>query len=176
MVRTGWEGVGQAKAVTLLYHRNGSYRAGHSNMTDQNRRRYSSNGKEKSEHFQCYVILRYTDRCCRYIRCTLSVLIILLKENGFIISKQPFELPKGELFAGLTNYTNGLEQTGLIEAAWILRSHNDRFRGTDHLFYIDDCLLCDKSTKVMTTSVLYYLFVFSMVVPFQMVMFTMVKT
>lgn len=25
--------------------------------------------------------------------------------------------------------------------------HNDRFRGTDHLFYIDDCLLCDKSKR-----------------------------
>ena len=90
-----------------------------------------------------------------------------------VVVKQPFELPKGELFAGLTNYTNGLEQTGLIEAAgWsffitIVSVVLIIFFTSMTAYYVT-------RVKGKTTSVLYYLFVFSMVVPFQMVMFTMV--
>ena len=126
-------------------------------------------GKKKANIF-IYVILGILTVVVLY---PLYFIVLNSFKGKFYISKQPFELPKGELFAGLTNYTNGLEQTGPIEASRMVLFHNNRFRGTDHLFYIDDCLLCDKS-KGKTTSVLYYLFVFSMVVPFQMVMFTMV--
>ena len=101
-------------------------------------------------------------------------MIVLNSFKGkFYISKQPFELPKGELFAGLTNYTNGLEQTGLIEAAgWsffitIVSVVLIIFFTSMTAYYVT-------RVKGKTTSVLYYLFVFSMVVPFQMVMFTMV--
>lgn len=94
-------------------------------------------------------------------------------KGKFYISKQPFVLPKGELFAGITNYVNGLEQTGLIEAA-----------GWSFFITIVSVALIILFTsmtayyltrvKCKPSSLIYYLFVFSMVVPFQMVMFTMV--
>lgn len=94
-------------------------------------------------------------------------------KGKFYISKQPFVLPKGELFAGITNYVNGLEQTGLIEAA-----------GWSFFITIVSVVLIILFTsmtayyltrvKSKPSSLIYYLFVFSMVVPFQMVMFTMV--
>lgn len=94
-------------------------------------------------------------------------------KGKFYISKRPFELPTGELFAGWTNYTNGLEKTGLIEAA-----------GWSFFITVISVVLIILFTsmtayyltrvKSKASSGLYYLFVFSMVVPFQMVMFTMV--
>ena len=94
-------------------------------------------------------------------------------KGKFYISKQPIVLPKGELFAGITNYVNGLEQTGLIEAA-----------GWSFFITIVSVALIILFTsmtayyltrvKSKPSSLIYYLFVFSMVVPFQMVMFTMV--
>ena len=69
-------------------------------------------GKKKANIF-IYVIL-----CILTVVVLYPLYFIVLNsfKGKFYISKQPFELPKGELFAGLTNYTNGLEQTGLIEA------------------------------------------------------------
>ena len=69
-------------------------------------------GKKKANIF-IYVIL-----CILTVVVLYPLYFIVLNsfKGKFYISKQPFELPKGELFAGLTNYTNGLE-TGLIEAA-----------------------------------------------------------
>ena len=100
-------------------------------------------GKKKANIF-IYVILGILTVAVLY---PLYFIVLTPFKGKFYISKQPFELPKGELFAGLTNYTNGLEQTGLIEAKRMVLFHNDRFRGTDHLFYIDDSLLCDKSKR-----------------------------
>ncbi len=115
------------------------------------------------------------------VLCVLTVVVlfplyfILMNsfKGKFYISKQPFVLPKGELFAGITNYVNGLEQTGLIEAA-----------GWSFFITIVSVALIILFTsmtayyltrvKSKPSSLIYYLFVFSMVVPFQMVMFTMV--
>lgn len=126
-------------------------------------------GKKKANIF-IYVIL-----CILTVVVLYPLYFIVLNsfKGKFYISKQPFELPKGELFAGLTNYTNGLEQTGLIEAAgWsffitIVSVVLIIFFTSMTAYYVT-------RVKGKTTSVLYYLFVFSMVVPFQMVMFTMV--
>ncbi len=94
-------------------------------------------------------------------------------KGKFYISKQPFVFPTGELFAGWTNYVNGLQKTGLLEAA-----------GWSFLITVISVALIVLFTSMTAyyltrvkskwTSFLYYLFVFSMVVPFQMVMFTMV--
>ena len=115
------------------------------------------------------------------VLCVLTVVVlfplyfILMNsfKGKFYISKQPFVLPKGELFAGITDYVNGLEQTGLIEAA-----------GWSFFITIVSVALIILFTsmtayyltrvKSKPSSLIYYLFVFSMVVPFQMVMFTMV--
>lgn len=96
-------------------------------------------------------------------------------KSKLYITSEPFSLPNSETFAGLENYTGGLEKTSFLSAfgrsvfitvisvaaivlftsmtAWYITRVKNRF-----------------------TKFLYFAFVFSMIVPFQMVMFTMVKT
>lgn len=90
------------------------------------------------------------------------------------IADNPFALPTGELWAGVENYAVGLMKEGFLWAIlWsfvitILSVAAIVFFSAMTAYYI---------TRVKTwwTSALYYLFVFSMVIPFQMVMFPTVK-
>ena len=100
------------------------------------------------------------------------ILFILLNsfKDRFAISTNPFALPVGELWAGLSNYITGVQGEGFGWAiVWsfvitILSVVAIVFFSSMTAYYI---------TRVKTwwTSALYYLFVFSMVIPFQMVMF-----
>lgn len=102
--------------------------------------------------------------------------IILVLINSFksrlYISSEPFSLPNAETFVGLQNYVNGLKSSGILMAF---------FRSVFiTVFSVLAIVLCTSMTawfivrvKNLFTKVLYYLFVFSMIVPFQMVMYTM---
>ncbi len=93
-------------------------------------------------------------------------------KGKFFISSDPFSFPSAETFSGLKNYVNGLTKTGLLSAA-----------GWSFFITIISVVLIILFTsmtayyitrvKSKVTSMLYYMFVFSMIVPFQMVMFTM---
>ena len=93
-------------------------------------------------------------------------------KGKFFISSYPFAFPNAETFVGIKNYTTGLQKTGLLTAAgW-------SFFIT--IFSVALIILFTSMTayyitrvKSKVTSALYYMFVFSMIVPFQMVMFTM---
>lgn len=114
------------------------------------------------------------------ILCLVGVFVLyplfFILNNSFkgklFISKDPFSLPAAETFAGLTNYVNGLIKTGLLSAiGW-------SFFIT--IFSVILLILFTSMTayyltrvKEKWTQALYYMFVFSMIVPFQMVMFTM---
>ena len=105
------------------------------------------------------------------------VFIVLLNsfKGKFFISEEPFMLPNTETFAGLENYLSGLQKTGFFSAfGWSLFIT---------VFSVIAIVLFTSMTawyivrvKNKFTKCLYYIFVFSMVVPFQMVMFTMTKT
>lgn len=93
-------------------------------------------------------------------------------KGKFFISSDPFSFPNAETFSGLKNYINGLTKTGLLSAA-----------GWSFFITIVSVVLIILFTsmtayyitrvKTKVTSILYYMFAFSMIVPFQMVMFTM---
>lgn len=116
------------------------------------------------------------------ILCALVVVflapIIFIVVNSFkgkfFISDNPFSLPTAETFVGITNYINGLQKTGFLSAiGWsffitIMSVVVILLFTSMTAYYIT-------RVKSKFTSVLYYLFVFSMIVPFQMVMFPMVK-
>ncbi|WP_334076117.1 MULTISPECIES: carbohydrate ABC transporter permease [Paenibacillus] len=105
------------------------------------------------------------------------ILIVLMNsfKGKFFISDTPFLFPDGQMFVGLKNYTDGVVKTGFFNAFGMS-------------LFITVCsvavivLLTAMTawyiTRVKTgfTKLLYYIFVFSMIVPFQMVMFTMTKT
>lgn len=105
--------------------------------------------------------------------------IIIVVINSFkgklYISASPFSLINKENFAGFENYISGVEKTGFLSAfGWslfitILSTLAIVFFTSMAAWYIT-------RVKSKFTTVLYYLFIFSMIVPFQMVMFTMTKT
>lgn len=95
-------------------------------------------------------------------------------KGRFFISDDPFALPLSEYWVGVENYINGLNTTNFFAAA-----------GWSFFITIGSVIVivffCAMTayyiTRVKTwwTNALYLLFVFSMVVPFQMVMFPTVK-
>lgn len=90
------------------------------------------------------------------------------------ISAEPFALPDADTFAGITNYRNGIEKTDFFMAfGW--SAFITIFSVAGILFFTSMTAYFLTRVKGRFTSVLYYMFVFSMIVPFQMVMFTMSK-
>lgn len=93
-------------------------------------------------------------------------------KNRLYISTQPFALPVGEMAVGVANYVAGLTSAGFFVAF---------FRSVFvSVFSVCVIILCTAMTawfivrvKNKFTSALYLVFVFSMIVPFQMVMYTM---
>lgn len=101
------------------------------------------------------------------------VLINSFKRKAYI-SRQPFAIPQDKMYVGLDNYINGIEKTGFFQAfGWSL------FITVFSVLVIILCTsmcawyICRVKNKV--TSTIYYLCLFSMIVPFQMVMFTLSK-
>ena len=104
----------------------------------------------------------------------IPIFLVLLNsfKSRIYISSAPFAFPTGETFAGFENYINGLTTSGFFVS--FLRSLFITL-ASDALI-----ILCTAMTswflvrvKNKVTKVLYYLFTFSMIVPFQMVMYTM---
>lgn len=104
------------------------------------------------------------------------IFIVLINsfKGKLFISSEPFKLPTAETFSGLQNYTGGIEKTNFISAfgysLWITI-------GSTAVIILFSAMLAWYITRVKSkiTSTIYYLIVFSMIVPFQMVMFTMTK-
>ena len=96
-------------------------------------------------------------------------------KSKLYITSEPFALPNGETFDGLENYTGGLEKTSFLSAfGWsvfitVISVAAIVLFTSMTAWYIT-------RVKNRFTKFLYFAFVFSMIVPFQMVMFTMVKT
>jgi raffinose/stachyose/melibiose transport system permease protein len=108
-----------------------------------------------------------------YLVPLLLILMNSFKSNLFI-TNTPFQFPNAENSVGGTNYSDGLIRTGFLSAFGV-----SAFITVASVFVI---VLVTSMTawyiarvKSWFTTLLYYLFVFSMIVPFQMVMFTMSK-
>ena len=96
-------------------------------------------------------------------------------KGKFYISAEPFRFPNAETFAGLTNYTEGLRKTDFASAF-----------GRSLFITIFSVLLLALFTAMTAwylwriqngfTKAIYAALIFSMIVPFQMVMFTLSKT
>lgn len=101
------------------------------------------------------------------------VFVVLNSFKGrLFISTEPFALLTSKSFVGFQNYIDGIEQTGFFEGMkWSLIITV----GSVALIIVCTSMTAYWITRVKCkfSSVLYYAFVFSMIVPFQMVMFTM---
>lgn len=107
----------------------------------------------------------------------LSPIFIVLMNSfkgKFFISDAPFALPNSDTFAGLSNYTSGITKIGFGSAFGMSLFITVCSVAAIVLF---TSMTAWYITRVKTkfNSLLFYVFVFSMIVPFQMVMFTMTK-
>lgn len=104
----------------------------------------------------------------------LPILVVLMNsfKKKIFINKEPFTLPAEKTWNGIENYLTAIDKYGLLDAVgWTI------FITVGSVLVI---LICTSMcawyiTRVKTkfTKILYLLCVFSMVVPFQMVMFTL---
>ena len=104
------------------------------------------------------------------------IFIVLMNsfKGRFFISDTPFALPDAQTFVGLKNYTAGIEKTGIIKAFGYSLFITVFSVGAIVLF-TSMTAWCITRVKSKVSTFLFYLLVFSMIVPFQMVMFTMSK-
>ena len=104
----------------------------------------------------------------------IAFIVLNSFKGKFFISEAPFSLPTAETFVGLENYVTGLEKTGMLSAiGWSFFITI----GSVAIIIVLTAMTAYYITRVKSkiTSVIYYAFVFSMIVPFQMVMFPMTK-
>lgn len=121
-----------------------------------------------SSYIRTFVLIALT------ILFIFPILLVLMNsfKSRLYVSTVPFALPLGDMFVGLENYINGLTTSGFFKA--FLRSVWISVMGVGVI------ILCTSMTawyivrvKDKFTKALYYVFVFSMIVPFQMVMYTL---
>lgn len=108
-----------------------------------------------------------------YIFPIALVVINSFKKKAYI-SRKPFEIPTGNMFVGLENYIRGMDKTQFFTSF-----------GTSLFITVASVVLIILCTSMCAwyivrvhnkfTSGFYYLCLFSMIVPFQMVMYTLSK-
>ena len=109
--------------------------------------------------------------CIVYVLPIVVVLMNSFKKKSYI-SLEPFQLPNETTLTGLDNYTAAIDQYGFLDAVgWTV------FITVGSVLVILICTsMCAwyiTRVKTRVTKAIYILCVFSMVVPFQMVMFTL---
>lgn len=107
----------------------------------------------------------------------MPIFIVLINslKSKFSISQTPFELPDKTTFVGIENYIKGIRDTGFLSAFfWSLFITVSSVA----VLIIFTSMTAWYLTRVKTllSRIIYILLIFSMIVPFQMVMFTMSKT
>ena len=113
--------------------------------------------------------------CVVWLYPVLLILINSLKDELAISTATVFELPTQATFAGLHNYTYGITQLNFLRSF----GYSATITITSVVLILLCCSMCGwYITRVssMISKAMYLLCVFSMVVPFQMVMFTLSKT
>ena len=112
---------------------------------------------------------------CFYVYPVVMILFNSLKQEGAISTDAAFKLPTADTFAGIANYVRAIDANGFLKSL-----------GLSLLITVTSVvaiiLFCSMTTwyivrvRTIFTKIVYFLFAFSMVVPFQMVMFTLSQT
>ena len=103
------------------------------------------------------------------------ILFNSLKKETTITTEGAFTLPTADGFAGLENYVNAIASKGFLQ----ILGYSLLITLTSVVAILICCSMCAwyiTRVKGVISQGLYFLFVFSMVVPFQMVMFTLSQT
>ena len=107
-----------------------------------------------------------------YVYPIIMILFNSLKKETTITTAGAFTLPTADGFAGLENYVNAIASKGFLQSL----GYSLLITLTSVVAILICCSMCAwyiTRVKGVISQGLYFLFVFPMVVPFQMVMFTL---
>ena len=110
-----------------------------------------------------------------YMYPIIMIILNSLKVEKAISTNTVFELPTAETFNGLNNFVLAITKQGFLQSFF----YSAFITITSLIAILVCCSMCAyfiTRIKNKINNFLYYLFVFSMVVPFQMVMFTLAQT
>jgi raffinose/stachyose/melibiose transport system permease protein len=113
--------------------------------------------------------------CALYMYPIIMVLMNSLKQETAITTQGVFQLPTAENFAGGANYVNAISSKGFLSSL----GYSVLITVSSVALILLCCSMCAwYITRVnnWVSKLIYFLCVFSMVVPFQMVMFTLSQT
>ena len=129
-------------------------------------------GVRKAKHGWILTVI-FTIISLLYVYPIVLVFINSFKKKAYI-SKEPFSLPTDKMFVGLENYIRGIEQTDLIKAfGWSV--FITVFSVAAIILFCSMCAWYISRVNTKVTKAIYVLCLFSMVVPFQMEMYTLSK-
>lgn len=113
--------------------------------------------------------------CILWMYPVFMILMNSLKTERAITTTHAFELPTAETFVGLKNYIYGITEMDFLSSMW----YSFIITISSVALILLCCSMCAwyiiRVQSVLSKG-MYYLCVFSMIVPFQMVMFTLAKT
>ncbi len=105
----------------------------------------------------------------------VMILLNSLKKETAISTSTVFQLPNSATFAGFENYVNAVGSKGFVDA-FLTSLLITVTSVVAILLFCSMCAWYITRVENILTKAVYYLFVFSMVVPFQMLMFTLAAT
>ena len=130
---------------------------------------------KKDRRINAVLSVLFTILCIAWLYPVFMILMNSLKTERAITTSNAFELPNAETFVGLKNYIYGIQEMDFLSSFW----YSFVITVSSVALILLCCSMCAwYITRVQNTlsKGMYYLCVFSMIVPFQMVMFTLAKT
>ena len=131
--------------------------------------------KEKRSIWSTLGTVFFSIMCVFYMYPIVMVVLNSLKKETAITTATAFDVPTAESFAGIANYINALNAQGFLQSF----VYSLFITVSSVALILLCCSMCAwYITRVnnMLSKILYLLCAFSMVVPFQMVMFTLSQT
>ena len=113
--------------------------------------------------------------CVVWVYPVFMILFNSLKLETAISTNTVFQLPTAETFAGVENFVNAIGSKGFV-SAFLTSMLITVTSVAAILLFCSMCAWYITRVENIFTKLCYFLFVFSMVVPFQMLMFTLAAT
>lgn len=131
--------------------------------------------KKRANLANTFLTIVFSLFCVAWVYPVVMILMNSLKKESAISTNTIFQLPTAQTFAGLSNYVNAVGAKGFV-SAFLTSLLITVTSVAAILLFCSMCAWYITRVENKLTKGIYYLFVFSMVVPFQMLMFTLAST
>lgn len=131
--------------------------------------------KKRANLANTFLTIVFSLFCVAWVYPVVMILMNSLKMESAISTNTIFQLPTAQTFAGLSNYVNAVGAKGFV-SAFLTSLLITVTSVAAILLFCSMCAWYITRVENKLTKAVYYLFVFSMVVPFQMLMFTLAST